>query len=359
MNIGIIGLGEVAQLMHLPILSDMTERCSISAVSDVSGNLVEHITTKYGIPFGSTNGSDVIIDPSIDAVVILSPDQYHGQYVRQALEADKHVFVEKPATLTAEELEDLVEVHKRHPASIVMVGYMRRFAAPFLTAKEIMAAQPKKTEYLRFRDIICEAPFYSGQARKAYVPTDIPPEVLLAGRQRRKEQIDQAIGAQSTDSERTTYQALTGLGCHTLSAVRELFGLPKKIRSVTTSQDGRHLVITFDYGDFIGVYELVNDQDIVQFDAAIEIFQRDRKLKIKYETPYIRNQPLHLEVIESDRHSTKTTIYGPTYTDPFKVEMETFFDCIEQKRQPKTGLEDALEDLRLFTQIIATSRNMQ
>lgn len=48
---------------------------------------------------------------------------------------------------------------------------------------------------------------------------------------------------------------------------------------------------------------------------AIEIYQHDRRMKIKYETPYLRYQPQTFEVIESTKNDTKTTLYGPDYRD--------------------------------------------
>ena len=51
----------------------------------------------------------------IDAVLVLSPDQYHGEYAKKALECGKHVFIEKPVTLCPQELEELIELKKQHP----------------------------------------------------------------------------------------------------------------------------------------------------------------------------------------------------------------------------------------------------
>lgn len=121
-----------------------------------------------------------------------------------------------------------------------------------------------------------------------------------------RDQITRALGNDCTDQQRTTYVMLTGLGCHTLAAVRELVGLPVEVESV--SVQGEHVIIVFRYNDFLAVYEILNDQDVVQFDAAIEIYQHDRRMKIKYETPYLRYQPHTFEVIESTKKDTKTTL---------------------------------------------------
>jgi predicted dehydrogenase len=351
MKAGIIGLGEVAQLMHIPILSDMREDFAITAISDVSPSLTAFIGEKYSIKEMFPDAESLIKKSDADLIFVLSPDQYHCQHIRQALEAGKHVFVEKPAALFSGELEELIDVKKKYPSQVVMVGYMRRFADNFLAAKQLLAQGPEKTEYLRFRDIICEGPFFIKQTRPVFYPKDVPPSIIEDGKLRRTQHLELALGKGSTPAMRTAYQMLTGLGCHSFSAVRELFGIPK-IRSVTSSPEGEQLIVVMEFAGFLGVYELVNNQDIVQFDAAIEIFQKTRKLTVKYETPYIRHQPMSLEVIESSASETRTICYGPSWNDPFRNELLEFAACIREKREPKTTLEDALEDLRLFERII-------
>lgn len=351
-KLGVIGLGEVSQLMHFPILQDLTESYQITAVSDVSPSLVDYIQKKYHIAEGYLDAVELIQKADIDAVLILSPDQYHGEYAALALKAGKHVFVEKPVTLCSDELKELIELKRLYPDQTVMVGYMRRYAGPFLKAKEILEQAPKQTEYLRFRDIILEGPFFIGQTRPIFYPADVPAEIIKSGNERRREHLDRAIGADATDDQRTTYQMMTGLGCHSFSAVRELFGIPRKIHSVTTAAEGQHVVIVMEFDGFLATYELINTQDVVQFDAAIEIFQKDRKLHIKYETPYIRYQPAHLEVIESTDKDTRTTSYGPDFRDAFQTELTLFAECIATGKQPKTVLEDAVDDLKLFEEII-------
>lgn len=351
--VGVIGLGEVSQCMHLPILQNLWETYTIAAVSDVSPSLVSFIQKEYNVKEGYGDALEMIEQADIDAVLILSPDQYHGEYVKRALKAGRHVFVEKPVTLCLRELNELIELKKQYPDHIVMVGYMRRYAGPYLKAKEILESTPMKTEYLRFRDIILEAPFFLRQTRRLFYPKDVPAEVIQEGGRRRRAQLDEAIGADATDEQRKTYQMMTGLGCHSFAAVRELFGVPKKVLSVATASGGEHVVIVMEFeGGFLGTYELVNNQDIVQFDAAIEVFQKTRKIHVKYETPYLRYQPAAVTVTESGGEDTKTTVYGPDFRDAFQTELALFSDCISTGKQPKTNLEDAVADLELFREIV-------
>ncbi|HCV87424.1 MAG TPA: hypothetical protein DGB85_12695 [Deltaproteobacteria bacterium] len=66
---------------------------------------------------------------------------------------------------------------------------------------------------------------------------------------------------------------LTGLGCDSFSAVRELFGSPISVKAATASHLGELLMmIVLEYDGFLATYELVNNQEIVQFEAAGEIY---------------------------------------------------------------------------------------
>ena len=347
-KVGMIGVGTVSQLMHLPILSGLRDMYQITAVSDVSPTQLEYIAKTYHAK-AYANPYELVKDPDVDAVFVCSPDQYHADYALAALEAGKHVFVEKPVTLCIEDLEKLIAAEKAHPDQICMVGYMRRYGEGFLKCKELLSADDRKIEYMRFRDIILEGDFFIDQTKQPLLCADISDEVKAESAARRYEQVGRALGEGCTEQQRITYVMLTGLGCHTLAAVRELVGLPVEIESVSVR--GEHVVIVFRYDDFLAVYEIVNDQAVVQFDAAIEIYQHDRRMKLKYETPYLRYQPQTFEVIESTRGDTKTTLYGPDYRDPFEYEVKYYHDCIVNHVRPKSDFSDAMADMVLFRDI--------
>ena len=348
-RVGLIGTGTVAQMMHLPILNDLSGMYQITAVSDVSPSVLKAISEKYHAK-AYTSPFDLCKAEDVDAVFVLSPDQYHAEYAKAAIEAGKHVFVEKPVCLCPQELEELIELQKSHPNQICMVGYMRRFATGFLKCQELLAADDRPIEYMRFRDIILEGDYFMDQARQPILAqNDIPAEALEESGKRRYDQLCQALGADCTEQQRITYTMLAGLGCHTLSAVRELVGYVPEVKSVAV--DGEHVIIVFQFKGFLGVYEIVNDQDIVQFDAAIEIYQHSRRMQIKHETPYLRYQPHTFEVVESTKTDSQTITYGPDYHDSFENELRYYHDCIESGKQPKTTFEDAMEDIKMFQDI--------
>ena len=133
LKVGLVGLGEVAQLMHIPTLHKLQDRFELAAVHDVSPSVLAQVADHWKIEKRYDTAAALFADPEIDAVLILSPDQHHGEQARAAIAAGKHVFIEKPACLTAADLETLVAAEAASDR-VVMVGYMRRFAPAFVAA---------------------------------------------------------------------------------------------------------------------------------------------------------------------------------------------------------------------------------
>ena len=350
-KLGLVGLGEVAQLMHLPLLQDMQDKFIVQAVSDISESLLQYIARRYSIPHIYKNPEDLVKSSEIDAVMILSPDACHVSQAKLALGAEKHVFLEKPAAINPAELEDLIGVHAEHLGLIGMVGYVRRYSDLFIKLKELLEKNKKSITYVRSRVIVNETGFYVNTTRPVFRPKDIPPEAGKLMQEENLAHCRKALGEGMTDAQKNVYSFLTGSGCHILSAVKELIGLPKSIKSAVSAKNGYHMVFTFDYGDFMCVFEEVNDQTVVQFDESIEIYQDDRRYHLRYDTPYIRNLPQVLEVIDSSMTGTQTHTYGPCYSDMFTRELEYFYDCIVNGKEPKTSFKDSLDDLNLYRNI--------
>lgn len=350
-HVGLIGVGGIAQLAHIPMMRDLSDLYTIDAVYDISPSLCKAVAQRYNIPKIYDNEDALLADKEIDAVFVLTSDPLHCTMALKAIEAGKHVLIEKPLCMNSADIRKLIVAQEKHPGTQAMVGYMRRFSPAFLKMKELLAKDNRPIRYLRFRDIICEGNFFLGQTwhpMRSRGLSDLPEGSFEQIQQMKYEQHSIALGADATEMQRNAYQMLLGLGCHTFSAVRELVGLPKEVRAVLTSGNGTHFVALLQYDGFIATYEMVNDQDVVQFDAAIEIYQGDRLIRIKYDTPYLRYLPSTCEVIDSTQNDTKTTLYGPDYHDPFKNELIHFHDCIVNGIRPKTHLADALEDIELF-----------
>jgi len=128
-SIGVAGAGLFANAVLLPALKK-TEGIELVSISSAAGVSARSAAQKFGFASASTSFSDMLADPRINTVAILTRHDLHAQQVVSALHASKHVFVEKPLCLTFEELQE-IEQTARTSGRMLMAGYNRRFA-PFV-----------------------------------------------------------------------------------------------------------------------------------------------------------------------------------------------------------------------------------
>lgn len=350
LNVGVIGLGEVAQVIHLPVLQSLPQRFRIAALCDISSKLVADMGEKYRVANLYTDALELVKQPDIDVVLVLNSDEYHAECAIAAADHNKHVLIEKPMCLTEAEADAIIEAQQRNHVKI-MVGYMRRYAASFVEAvREIGGLD--KIQYAKVRDIIGPNSFFVKPTSHVVSYDDIPEE-LKADKQRRAENlVREATGLEPGSPYFRLYRLLCGLSSHDLSAMREALGMPKGVVGAKLTNNGNlFLSLIFDYDLFSVTFETgVDDQG--RFDAHIEVFSSSKSVKIQYDTPYIRHLPAKLHVNETVGEKYTESVIRPTLTDPYTLELISLYDAITKDLTPKTTPEDYKQDLAIFKMIM-------
>ena len=138
-RVALIGAGGFAKGTHLPILRAHPEAFQLCAVCTRQGHNAATVAAQYGAAFATTDYAEVLADPDTDAVIIATRHDRHGPMVLQALEARKHVFVEKPLCLAEDELAAIEAFYAAagHGAPVLLTGFNRRFSR---YARAIVAA---------------------------------------------------------------------------------------------------------------------------------------------------------------------------------------------------------------------------
>jgi len=356
-RIGIIGLGEVAQIIHLPILRSLPDRFRVTAICDVSPSLLNFIGHRYDIPAPARHADfhELVARDDVDAVLVLNSDEYHADCAIAAMRAGKHVLIEKPMCLTLREADAIIA--ERDKAGVqAMVGYMRRFAPSFLEAVEEVR-RFEKISYARVRAIVGPNSIFINQSSLVERPDDIPAAAMEDRRERSARMNAEALGA-ATPELIATYRMLCGLNSHDLSAMRELLGFPRRVLAATHWNGGRYAHAILDYGDYQVAFETGTNRQ-ARFDAQIEVFSPTTSVRIQYDTPYIRHLPTTLYVTETNGDRFTESVSRATYVDPYTHELLHFHDVVTGKAAPKTTPEDSRDDLRLFGMIINAIRNTQ
>jgi predicted dehydrogenase len=346
---GVIGLGEVAQIIHLPVLESLPGKFQIAAVCDISPSLLETMGRRYGVSARYPDAHEMLDAESLDAVLVLNSDEYHAECVIAALEHGLHVLVEKPMCLSPREAEAIIEARDRAAGPQVMVGYMRRFAPAFLEAKEQLGSLGP-INYVRVHDIIGRNQLIIDQTWNVHRPGDVPSDLVAERWERAAKLVQEAIGPMPEQLV-WTYRLLCGLGSHDLSAMRELLGPPRRVLAARQWRNAGFITALLEYDGFIATYETgVDDQ--VRFDAHLEIYGETAQLKVQYDTPYVRHFPTTLVIERTKGDALERSVSRPHLKDPYTAELEYFHAMVTEGFVPKTSPEDFREDLDLFAELI-------
>jgi predicted dehydrogenase len=115
------------------------EDAELVAVCDMRPEALETIGRRYPAVATTTSYDDIVSDPSIDAVVIATPVSTHHALGMRALEAGKHLFIEKPLAASSEEGEDLVEA-ARDRNLVLMPGHTFLYSPPVNTIRDLITS---------------------------------------------------------------------------------------------------------------------------------------------------------------------------------------------------------------------------
>lgn len=127
-QVALIGAGNLARWSHLPNMQRLPN-VVLRAVQSGGGVRATNHATRFGASYATTEFEEVLKDPAVDVVMIMSQHQHHGRQAVAALNAGKHVFIEKPLAITEEECREVARAAKQS-GKHVTVGFNRRFA-PF------------------------------------------------------------------------------------------------------------------------------------------------------------------------------------------------------------------------------------
>ena len=164
-TVGVIGAGNYARSILLPALSRTPAK--LAAIADINGVAAAHAARKFGAGKAVSDYRQVLEDPEIQAVFVLVGHHLHAPFVCEALEAGKHVFVEKPLAINEAQLERIgtmfggqspffaarkkgqspepgggaPDPHSPPFPPMVMVGFNRRFSPHAVKIKELLAGR--------------------------------------------------------------------------------------------------------------------------------------------------------------------------------------------------------------------------
>lgn len=127
-RLGVLGAGNFANAVMLPSLKKIPA-IELIAISSGSGFHAEHASKKFGFKYTAASENDLLQDPQVNTINILTRHHLHSEQIIRALQAGKHVFCEKPLATNREQLAQIRDqLFSQENSPLLMVGFNRRFA---------------------------------------------------------------------------------------------------------------------------------------------------------------------------------------------------------------------------------------
>ena len=136
-EVAVVGLGYWGPNRIRVLLE--TREAAVTTVCDLSERRLEAIATRYPSARSSNNFDEVVDDPALDAILIATPVSTHAALATRALEAGKHVFVEKPLAASSGEARELVLLAEDRDR-VLMCGHTFLHSPPVQLVKQILDA---------------------------------------------------------------------------------------------------------------------------------------------------------------------------------------------------------------------------
>lgn len=135
-RIAVIGCGNFARRQHLPNLANWGDGV-LRAVCDTEPDLAEICARRFGAGYATVSLDRILSDPGIDAVIIAVRDNLQAGIALQAIEAGKHVYLEKPGAESVADFNRLITARDKAGVQVA-VGFNKRFAPAYREAMELI-----------------------------------------------------------------------------------------------------------------------------------------------------------------------------------------------------------------------------
>lgn len=133
---GIIGVGNVCEVKSGPAFYKNPES-QLLAVMRRDGMQAKDYAERHQVPLWFDDAEKILTHPDIDAVYIATPPAFHKEYAIAAMKAGKHVYIEKPVTLTAQECDEIIAMARAGNHKVCVAHYRRQLPF-FLKIAELL-----------------------------------------------------------------------------------------------------------------------------------------------------------------------------------------------------------------------------
>jgi UDP-2-acetamido-3-amino-2,3-dideoxy-glucuronate N-acetyltransferase len=175
LSVAVIGCGYWGK----NLVRDFHSLGALAAVSDSRADTAETMAAYYKVPAREVD--EILADKTIDGVVIAAPAEYHAALALKSFAVGKHVYVEKPISLSIEDAKRMIEASQK-AGRILMVGHLLQYHPVFMKLKEMVAGGALgKLRYIYSRRLSLGKLRTAENVLWSFAPHDISMILTLAG----------------------------------------------------------------------------------------------------------------------------------------------------------------------------------
>lgn len=368
-RIGVVGTGSIAQIMHLPYLRELDGRFAIAALCDVSKGTLEAVGGRYGVPPQArfTDYRELCASDLVDAVLIC-PSGSHVPAAVAALEAGKHVLVEKPLCYRLDDADAFVaaaQEARQRSGAVALMAYMKRFDPGYEYGQRLVRPLADRGA-LRFVDARHLHP--SNDLYTAHHPVhrgrDVPEVDRERARREQEAAVAHSLGKSAPSALRRVFGGMMGSSIHDVYCLNGLLGRPEEILASETWDNSRCWSALFRYPNGVRVsYAWVDLRGVREFKQEFACFGDDTRVTITFPSPFLKSAPTIVTVQGTEpppeapagRPTDESGGQAPvaaywerritaSYEEAFKREWLHFHACITQGAAPLVSPEEARND---------------
>lgn len=148
-KLGVLGAGLFANSVLLPAIKKV-DGIELIGIASSGGLHAQHAGKKFGFQYATSSDDEIINDPNVNTVAILTRHDSHADLVVKALKAGKHVFVEKPLAINSDQLSVISKQLLKTGNCLLMTGFNRRFA-PLANSLNSLLSTLHEPKYIHYR----------------------------------------------------------------------------------------------------------------------------------------------------------------------------------------------------------------
>ena len=354
-RLAILGLGAVAQAVHLPLLDRLADRFSIGAIADLSPSLVAVIGDRYRVPARARfDGLDGLLTADgIDGLLVLTSGS-HGSAVIAGLDRGWAVFAEKPLAWTLAEADAIAEQLAADPACRLQLGYMKLYD-PAVVRGVAAAASLGPVRSIEVTVLHPSDQRQLSHARLLPPPTDVPAATIDSIRAEADRLRTLAVGS-SGDVARLYSDIVLGSIVHDLALIRAFASDPTGIDLVDTWPAERWPPSVAIAGRLEGEARFAVRwhflPDYAAYREEVRVVYEAATIELEFPSPYLLHAPTRLRITELEGDARRDRRYT-SVGESFEEELLAFHSLVTTGRQPLAGLHEGRADIVTSQRIAA------